>query len=153
MAISDAVQTLSAAFALYDPPYLQRSRLLTKPSGILLQAASGALFIYYRGHGSTIFQDGRRLALIVCSLRASAFLFLMILPSFETLLIRQLLTLPSAAVPVICSALGANGISQPPFDALHGRRLPGNIDRLDTLRSASEGGNGAVPFVVGWARN
>ncbi|KAK0128816.1 hypothetical protein ONS95_000766 [Cadophora gregata] len=55
MAISDAVQTLSAAFAF----------------GILLQAATGALFIYYRGHGSTIFQDGRRLVLILFLLFAA----------------------------------------------------------------------------------
>ncbi|KAL5313670.1 hypothetical protein ACEPPN_018091 [Leptodophora sp. 'Broadleaf-Isolate-01'] len=55
MAISDAVQTLSAAFAF----------------GILLQAAAGALFIYYRGHGSTIFQDGRRLVLILFLLFAA----------------------------------------------------------------------------------
>ncbi|CZS90252.1 hypothetical protein WAI453_004259 [Rhynchosporium graminicola] len=52
---SDAVQTLSAAFAF----------------GILLQAAAGALFIYYRGHGSTIFQDGRRLVLILFLLFAA----------------------------------------------------------------------------------
>ncbi|KAL2067473.1 hypothetical protein VTL71DRAFT_1898 [Oculimacula yallundae] len=55
MPISDAVQTLSAAFAF----------------GILLQAAAGALFIYYRGHGSTIFQDGRRLVLILFLLFAA----------------------------------------------------------------------------------
>ncbi|KAH7330402.1 hypothetical protein BKA65DRAFT_480553 [Rhexocercosporidium sp. MPI-PUGE-AT-0058] len=55
MAISEAVQTISAAFAF----------------GILLQAAAGALFIYYRGHGSTIFQDGRRLVLILFLLFAA----------------------------------------------------------------------------------
>ncbi|KAF8867001.1 hypothetical protein BDZ45DRAFT_667000 [Acephala macrosclerotiorum] len=55
MAISDAVQTLSAAFSF----------------GILLQAATGALFVYYRGHGSTIFQDGRRLVLVLFLLFAA----------------------------------------------------------------------------------
>ncbi|KUJ20424.1 uncharacterized protein LY89DRAFT_443229 [Mollisia scopiformis] len=55
MAISDAVQTLSAAFSF----------------GILLQAATGALFIYYRGHGSSIFQDGRRLVLVLFLLFAA----------------------------------------------------------------------------------
>ncbi|KAE8453840.1 hypothetical protein EG329_009352 [Mollisiaceae sp. DMI_Dod_QoI] len=55
MAISDAVQTLSAAFSF----------------GILLQAAVGALFVYYRGHGSTIFQDGRRLVLVLFLLFAA----------------------------------------------------------------------------------
>jgi hypothetical protein len=40
-------------------------------SGILLQAASGSLFIYYRGHGSTIFQDGRRLVLVLFLLFAA----------------------------------------------------------------------------------
>jgi hypothetical protein len=37
--------------------------LLTFSSGILFQAASGALFIFYNNHGSTLFQDGRRLVL------------------------------------------------------------------------------------------
>ncbi|KAE9377091.1 hypothetical protein N431DRAFT_462884 [Stipitochalara longipes BDJ] len=55
MAISDAVQTLSAAFSF----------------GILLQAASGTLFLYYRGHGPTIFQDGRRLVLVLFLLFAA----------------------------------------------------------------------------------
>ncbi|KAK2626142.1 hypothetical protein QTJ16_004404 [Diplocarpon rosae] len=49
MAISDAVQTLSAAFSF----------------GTLLQAATGALFIFYEVYGSTFFRDGRRLVLIV----------------------------------------------------------------------------------------
>ena len=39
------------------------SYVLTLSSGIVLTAASGALFIYYHGHGSTILQDGRRLVL------------------------------------------------------------------------------------------
>ncbi|KAG0649849.1 hypothetical protein D0Z07_3635 [Hyphodiscus hymeniophilus] len=55
MAISDAVQTLSAAFSF----------------GILLQAATGALIIYFRGHGSTIFKDGRRLVLVLFLLFAA----------------------------------------------------------------------------------
>jgi hypothetical protein len=37
----------------------------------LLQAASGTLFLYYKGHGSTIFQDGRRLVLILFLLFAA----------------------------------------------------------------------------------
>ncbi|KAF7949832.1 uncharacterized protein EAE97_003341 [Botrytis byssoidea] len=49
MAIPDAIQTLSAAFSF----------------GILLQAATGALLIYARGHGSNIFKDGRRLVLVL----------------------------------------------------------------------------------------
>ncbi|TGO42727.1 hypothetical protein BHYA_0006g01300 [Botrytis hyacinthi] len=49
MAISDAIQTLSAAFSF----------------GILLQAATGALLIYARGYGSNIFKDGRRLVLVL----------------------------------------------------------------------------------------
>jgi hypothetical protein len=40
-------------------------------SGILLQAASGTLFLYYRGHGPTIFQDGRRLVLVLFLLFAA----------------------------------------------------------------------------------
>ncbi|PVH77102.1 hypothetical protein DL98DRAFT_657009 [Cadophora sp. DSE1049] len=67
MAISDAVQTLSAAFALLV--YLLY--IYVEVIGILLQAATGALFIYYRGHGSTIFQDGRRLVLILFLLFAA----------------------------------------------------------------------------------
>lgn len=34
-------------------------------SGILLQAAFGALLVNWKGHGSSIFQDGRRLVLIL----------------------------------------------------------------------------------------
>lgn len=49
MAISDNVQTLLAAFVF----------------GILLQAASGVFLIYFNGHGGTIFQDGRRLVLLL----------------------------------------------------------------------------------------
>ncbi|KAH6678337.1 hypothetical protein B0J14DRAFT_320036 [Halenospora varia] len=49
MAISGAIQTLTAAFSF----------------GILLSAASGALFLYYNGHGSQIFKDGRRLVLVL----------------------------------------------------------------------------------------
>ncbi|KAF7906292.1 hypothetical protein EAF00_000571 [Botryotinia globosa] len=49
MAIPDAIQTLSAAFSF----------------GILLQAATGALLIYARGHGSNIFKDSRRLVLVL----------------------------------------------------------------------------------------
>ncbi|THV55557.1 hypothetical protein BGAL_0006g00090 [Botrytis galanthina] len=49
MAIPDAIQTLSAAFSF----------------GILLQAATGALLIYARGHGSNVFKDGRRLVLVL----------------------------------------------------------------------------------------
>ncbi|KAI9650103.1 hypothetical protein NHQ30_000116 [Ciborinia camelliae] len=49
MATPDAVQTLLAAFSF----------------GILLEAATGALLIYSRGHGSNIFKDGQRLALVL----------------------------------------------------------------------------------------
>ncbi|CAD6448216.1 e6dfdb4e-c340-4126-b299-fb6952bf947f [Sclerotinia trifoliorum] len=49
MTIPDAVQTLSAAFSF----------------GILLQAATGAFLIYFRGHGSNVFKDGRRLVLLL----------------------------------------------------------------------------------------
>ncbi|KFX89606.1 hypothetical protein V490_06914 [Pseudogymnoascus sp. VKM F-3557] len=48
MAISDTIQTLSAAFSF----------------GILLQTAVSSFVIYLSGHGSTIFQDRRRLVLI-----------------------------------------------------------------------------------------
>ncbi|OBT67882.1 hypothetical protein VE03_02591 [Pseudogymnoascus sp. 23342-1-I1] len=48
MAISDSIQTLSAAFSF----------------GILLQTAVSSLVIYLSGHGSTINQDRRRLVLI-----------------------------------------------------------------------------------------
>ncbi|OBT51678.1 hypothetical protein VE04_08856 [Pseudogymnoascus sp. 24MN13] len=48
MAISDSIQTLSAAFSF----------------GILLQTAVSSFVIYLSGHGSTIFQDRRRLVLI-----------------------------------------------------------------------------------------
>ncbi|KFY15457.1 hypothetical protein V492_01975 [Pseudogymnoascus sp. VKM F-4246] len=48
MAISDSIQTLSAAFSF----------------GILLQTAISSFVIYISGHGSTIFQDRRRLVLI-----------------------------------------------------------------------------------------
>ncbi|OBT87548.1 hypothetical protein VE02_03747 [Pseudogymnoascus sp. 03VT05] len=48
MAISDSVQTLSAAFSF----------------GILLQTAVSSFVIYLSGHGSTIFQGRRRLVLI-----------------------------------------------------------------------------------------
>ncbi|TVY14874.1 hypothetical protein LARI1_G007131, partial [Lachnellula arida] len=55
MAIPDNIQTVSAAFSF----------------GILLQAASGALFIYYQGHGSNLLQDGRRLVLLLFLLFAA----------------------------------------------------------------------------------
>ncbi|TVY84663.1 hypothetical protein LSUE1_G001267 [Lachnellula suecica] len=55
MAIPDNIQTLSSAFSF----------------GILLQAASGALFIYSKGHGSSLFQDGRRLVLVLFLLFAA----------------------------------------------------------------------------------
>jgi hypothetical protein len=45
--------------------------LLTIFSGILLQAATGALLIYFKGHGSTIFKDSRRLALVLFLLFAA----------------------------------------------------------------------------------
>ncbi|KAF7877513.1 hypothetical protein EAF04_001190 [Stromatinia cepivora] len=49
MTIPDTNQTLSAAFSF----------------GILLQAATGAFLIYFRGHGSNFFKDGRRLVLLL----------------------------------------------------------------------------------------
>lgn len=49
MTIPDAIQTLSAAFSF----------------GILLQAATGAFLIYFKGHGSNVFKDGRRLVLLL----------------------------------------------------------------------------------------
>ncbi|KAI9050946.1 hypothetical protein LZ554_005057 [Drepanopeziza brunnea f. sp. 'monogermtubi'] len=55
MIIPDAVQTLSAAFSF----------------GTVLQAALGALLIFSRGHGSTIFKDGRRLVLLLFFLFAA----------------------------------------------------------------------------------
>ncbi|TVY48580.1 hypothetical protein LOCC1_G002658 [Lachnellula occidentalis] len=55
MAISDNIQTVSAAFSF----------------GILLQAASGALFIYYQGRGPNLLQDGRRLVLLLFLLFAA----------------------------------------------------------------------------------
>ncbi len=39
--------------------------ILTGSSGIVLQAATGALFLYYKGHGKTLFKDGRRLVLVL----------------------------------------------------------------------------------------
>jgi hypothetical protein len=47
------------------------SLLTSLRSGILLQAASGTLFLYYRGHGPAIFQDGRRLVLVLFLLFAA----------------------------------------------------------------------------------
>ncbi|EKD12061.1 uncharacterized protein L3040_003159 [Drepanopeziza brunnea f. sp. 'multigermtubi'] len=55
MLIPDAVQTLSAAFSF----------------GTVLQAVLGALLIFYRGHGSTIFKDGPRLVLLLFFLFAA----------------------------------------------------------------------------------
>ncbi|KAM3074367.1 hypothetical protein ACMFMG_002825 [Clarireedia jacksonii] len=49
MAIPDNMQTLSAAFSF----------------GTLLQAATGASLLYFKGHGSTILKDGRRLVLVL----------------------------------------------------------------------------------------
>lgn len=67
MAISNATQTLSAAFSLFVHP--PRVFLIvpakSQYSGILLQAATGALLIYFKGHSSTIFKDGRRLVLVL----------------------------------------------------------------------------------------
>ena len=86
MAISAAVQTLTAAFSLsVSSPYVV-SHLLTMGSGILLQAATGALLIYFKGHGSTIFKDGPRLVLVLFLLFAALwaqidFLNLLILKS------------------------------------------------------------------------
>jgi hypothetical protein len=71
MAISAAVQTLSAAFLLSVVPSLVLSHLLIFYSGILLQAAIGALLIYFKGHGLTIFKDGRRLVLVLFLLFAA----------------------------------------------------------------------------------
>ncbi|KAL3420656.1 hypothetical protein PVAG01_07101 [Phlyctema vagabunda] len=73
MAISGTIQSLSAAFSF----------------GILLQAALGALFVNWRGHGSTIFQDGRRLVLVLFLIFAALwaqidFLNLLITPSAST---------------------------------------------------------------------
>ncbi|CAG8950735.1 hypothetical protein HYFRA_00002946 [Hymenoscyphus fraxineus] len=49
MSLSSSIQSLTAAFSF----------------GILLQAATGALFIFYKGHGGKLSQDGRRLVLIL----------------------------------------------------------------------------------------
>ncbi|RDL42049.1 uncharacterized protein BP5553_02028 [Venustampulla echinocandica] len=73
MAIPDAIQTLSAAFSF----------------GILVQAASAALFLYFKGHGTKIFQDGRRLVLMLFLLFAAlwaqvGFVNLMVGPTSPT---------------------------------------------------------------------
>lgn len=65
MAISDAIQTLTAAFSLYVGYSGALHKANHEYSGILLSAASGALFLYYNGHGSQIFKDGRRLVLVL----------------------------------------------------------------------------------------
>lgn len=52
--------------------YTDNGSLLTSLcSGILLQAAAGTLFLYYRGHGPAIIQDGRRLVLVLFLLFAA----------------------------------------------------------------------------------
>ncbi|KAG9231586.1 hypothetical protein BJ875DRAFT_545261 [Amylocarpus encephaloides] len=55
MALPSSIQTLTAAFSF----------------GILLQAAAGALFLYFKGHGSKIFQEARRLVLVLFLLFAA----------------------------------------------------------------------------------
>lgn len=45
--------------------------LTRKNSGIIVNAASAALFLYIRGHGSAIFRDGPRLVLITFLLSAA----------------------------------------------------------------------------------
>jgi hypothetical protein len=66
MAISGVDQTLTAAFSLSVRMVALQSYLTCwlSNSGILLQAAAGGLLLFFKGHGSTIFQDGRRLALV-----------------------------------------------------------------------------------------
>jgi hypothetical protein len=58
-------------------------------SGILLQASLGTLFLYYKGHGSTIFQDGRRLVLalflLFAALWAQIDFFNLLLPITSTI--------------------------------------------------------------------
>lgn len=41
------------------------ARSLTFDSGITLQASIGGLLLFYKGHGKTIFKDGRRLVLVL----------------------------------------------------------------------------------------
>jgi hypothetical protein len=86
MAISAEVQTLTAAFSLSVTAFYAGSHVLTDDSGIVLQAATGALLVYFRGHGPTILKDGRRLVLVLFLLCAAFwaqvdFLNLMILNS------------------------------------------------------------------------
>ncbi|RDW71780.1 hypothetical protein BP5796_07814 [Coleophoma crateriformis] len=73
MAFSGSNQALSAAFLF----------------GILLQAALGALLVYWNGHGSSVFQDGRRLVLVLFLIFAALwalidFLNLVISPNAST---------------------------------------------------------------------
>ncbi|RDW66442.1 hypothetical protein BP6252_10077 [Coleophoma cylindrospora] len=74
MAFSGSNQALSAAFLF----------------GILLQAALGALLVYWNGHGSSVFQDGRRLVLVLFLIFAALwalidFLNLVISPNASTI--------------------------------------------------------------------
>lgn len=66
MAIAANVQALVAAFALSvgNLNYLRR-HANDGYSGIVVNAASGAAFLYIKGHGSSFFRDGPRLALVL----------------------------------------------------------------------------------------
>lgn len=74
MAVTDAVQTLWAAFSLLVSS-ADISHLVTCAnrycSGFLLHAAAGACYRYSKGHDSTLFKDGRRLVLILFLLFAA----------------------------------------------------------------------------------
>lgn len=67
MAIPGTTQALIAAFTLLvDVPSPQGAEHTNmRNSGILFNAASGTAFLYIKGHGSSFFRDGPRLALVL----------------------------------------------------------------------------------------
>jgi len=64
MGISNADQSLLASFALsVHTSHTSYSFTKFPCSGVVLQAAAGAVLVFYSSHGFTLFQEGRRLAL------------------------------------------------------------------------------------------
>lgn len=68
MADSINTQALTAAFSLsvYLPidQHQKPRRLIDEHSGIVVNAASGAVFLYLKGHASSLLRDGLRLVLV-----------------------------------------------------------------------------------------
>lgn len=66
MAISESTQALIAAFSLLVAMHdmLSMERILTgESSGIVFNSATGAVFLYIKGHDTSLIRDGPRLAL------------------------------------------------------------------------------------------